>query len=323
MARPAAAAPHRSRDVPFRFWRDAGVANAALLPLRFGLAVALWVYALCLAFSHVLLLRLAPSVADGYFAASCRVSSAVFLRVLGFDVVVAGLDRAAACRGRFGTRYVVVANHVAVYDPWALMAAVGPLAFVARRSLFDFPVVGAILRALDAVGVDRRARRPADASGAASRPPSDARGAIADRLDAESGAAPPKWPLLVFPEGATTNGSGAIAFKTGAFAPLKPVLPVCLRYEAASGFDLSYTDNQTSAAGVLRHFLRVLLERGKTVTITVLPHATPERGADAAAFAAAARAQILGALAPGVDFADWDNARMRQAWYGDEASKVD
>ena len=23
------------------------------------------------------------------------------------------------------------------------------------------------------------------------------------------------------------------------------------------------------------------------------------------------------------DFADWDNARMRQAWYGDEASKVD
>ena len=61
-----------------------------------------------------------------------------------------------------------------------------------------------------------------------------------------------------------------------------------------------------------------------TATTKCVPDASPPtRLTRPPQVAAAARAQILGALAPGVDFADWDNARMRQAWYGDEASKVD
>ena len=300
--------PYRARRTPLRL-ADISLINVVLLPFRFAGAIGLFCYALTLAFSHVVLLKVAPVCADRYFFACCQRSSYVFLRVLGFEVVVDGLkhQRHDALSDR---RYVVVANHVAVYDPWALMAALGPLAFVARRSLFEFPVVGAVLRALDAVAVDRRRR--GDAGGA--------RDAIAGRL---RGADTPKWPLLVFPEGATTNGRGVIQFKTGAFAPLAPVLPVALRYACASGFDASYTDNQMSAGAVLFHFLRVLLERGKRVTVTVLPAAAPGDGATAADFAAAARAAILGALPDGADWADWDNARLRREWYGEDAAKVD
>ena len=34
-------------------------------------------------------------------------------------------------------------------------------------------------------------------------------------------------------------------------------------------------------------------------------------------------AAILGALPDGADWADWDNARLRREWYGEDAAKVD
>ena len=93
-----------------------------------------------------------------------------------------------------------------------------------------------------------------------------------------------------------------------------------------SGFDLSYTDNQMSVADVAAHFCRVLLESTKTITVTVLPCRRPGH-LDAAAYAAAARADILAKLGPrragGVDWQKWDNRRMRDEWYGPDAAKVD
>ena len=64
-------------------------------------------------------------------------------------------------------RHAVVSNHAAVYDPWTLMCCVGPVAFVARQGLFDVPVVGRVLEAMGAVGVDRRPQRRQAAGGAA------------------------------------------------------------------------------------------------------------------------------------------------------------
>jgi len=38
-------------------------------------------------------------------------------------------------------------------------------------------------------------------------------------------------PILIFPEGCTTNGNGGLLqFKKGAFASLRPVQPICLKY---------------------------------------------------------------------------------------------
>jgi 1-acyl-sn-glycerol-3-phosphate acyltransferase len=38
-------------------------------------------------------------------------------------------------------------------------------------------------------------------------------------------------PIIVFPEGGTTNGTRILPFKKGAFAPLRPVRPIFLNYK--------------------------------------------------------------------------------------------
>ena len=208
----------------------------------------------------------------------------------------------------------VVSNHVAVYDPWTLMCCVGPVAFVARQGLFDVPVVGRVLTAMGAVGVDRRATASPGGGGA--------RREISERLSGDSEV---RWPLLIFPEGATTTGRGLAAFRSGAFAPRAPVLPVVISYTCQSGFDLSYTDNQSTASAVLWHFVRSLLERGKTIDVRVLEplRPTPLMRTDAATYAGAVRAAMLDAMPGARDWHDWDNRRMRDAWYGADAAAKD
>lgn len=53
---------------------------------------------------------------------------------------------------------VVCANHTSLLDPFFLAAAFGvrePLVFMAKIELFRIPVIGSILRAIDAIPVDR------------------------------------------------------------------------------------------------------------------------------------------------------------------------
>jgi len=47
-------------------------------------------------------------------------------------------------------------------------------------------------------------------------------------------------PLLVFPEGGTTNGSGLIKFKKGAFYAEKTVKPVMLKYSLNDTVSVAY-----------------------------------------------------------------------------------
>jgi lysophosphatidylcholine acyltransferase/lyso-PAF acetyltransferase len=44
---------------------------------------------------------------------------------------------------------------------------------------------------------------------------------------AEQGKTPP---ILIYPEGATTNGEALVYFNKGAFASLRPVQPIVLKY---------------------------------------------------------------------------------------------
>ena len=54
-------------------------------------------------------------------------------------------------------------------------------------------------------------------------------------LDMAAGKLPHARPVLLFPEGTTTNGRYMLPFRTGAFLAGVPVLPVVLRYGAVSG----------------------------------------------------------------------------------------
>jgi 1-acyl-sn-glycerol-3-phosphate acyltransferase len=64
--------------------------------------------------------------------------------------------------GRCGTPVVYVANHMSMMETIVLpplLLGYGPLAIVLKRSLMEYPLLGAVFRALDPIGVSRRNAR--------------------------------------------------------------------------------------------------------------------------------------------------------------------
>jgi 1-acyl-sn-glycerol-3-phosphate acyltransferase len=113
---------------------------------------------------------------------------------------------------------IIVANHASVADVLWSVWALAP-AFLAKREALRIPYVGAAARALGCVFV---ARDSADSRAAA-------RAAIAERAGAGASASRDP-PLLIFPEGTTTNGLCCISWERGAFTPGRPVLPLAISY---------------------------------------------------------------------------------------------
>jgi 1-acyl-sn-glycerol-3-phosphate acyltransferase len=139
------------------------------------------------------------------FLFSCRVYFRVFNRM-----EVRGRDRIPVTGP-----LIIVANHTANADPFALMTYLAPIRFVAimtKKELFSFPPLGMLFRSWGGIPVDRR-REGGDL------------GALRESLDLlRNGGC-----ILLFPEGTRSKGRqlkpklgvAMLAHKTGA-----PVLPV-------------------------------------------------------------------------------------------------
>ncbi|KAK9815838.1 hypothetical protein WJX72_010562 [[Myrmecia] bisecta] len=94
--------------------------------------------------------------------------------------------------------------------------------FVARASTRDMPLVGLISQNMGCIYVEREHKTETTQGVSAN---------VKERmLQANSPAALGRRPLLLFPEGTTTNGKHLLPFKTGAFLAGRPVQPVILRY---------------------------------------------------------------------------------------------
>jgi len=111
---------------------------------------------------------------------------------------------------------VVVANHASYLDSILLTAALPPrFGYVAKRELAGAAFVGAALRRLGAVFVERF----------------DAASGVED-TDALEARARAGEPLIVFPEGTFRRAPGLLPFKLGAFLVAArtgaPVIPVAL-----------------------------------------------------------------------------------------------
>jgi 1-acyl-sn-glycerol-3-phosphate acyltransferase len=116
------------------------------------------------------------------------------------------------------TRGLVVANHLSYLDI-AVLAAAMPCCFVAKSEIANWPFIGAAARASGTIFLERASRT-------SSRVVADA---IGQRLSLPV-------PVLLFPEGTTTDGSTVLRFHSRLLAPAvethAPVTAVALRYSA-------------------------------------------------------------------------------------------
>jgi len=78
-------------------------------------------------------------------------------------------------------------------------------------------------------------------------------------------------PILIFPEGTTTNGKYIISFKTGAFVGGHPVKPVCIRY-LAQHFSPTW-----ESIGGIQHIFKLLSQLVNYCEIIWLPVYYPSK----------------------------------------------
>jgi 1-acyl-sn-glycerol-3-phosphate acyltransferase len=111
---------------------------------------------------------------------------------------------------------LIVSNHLSYLDI-AVFAAIMPCAFVSRHDVENWPVFGAIAKIGETIFVDRMSRASALA----------ATSAIAEKIS--EGV-----PVVLFPEGTSTDGSAVLRFHSPLFAPVAEeavaVVPAAIRY---------------------------------------------------------------------------------------------
>ena len=174
----------------------------------------------------------------------------------------------------------VVSNHVSWADILVFMAELFP-SFVAKATIRRLPLVGVISEAMGCIYVERESR--AEGNGAAAL--------VRDRLLKRARDSSSTQPLLLFPEGTTTNGRYLLPFKSGAFLTGAPVQPVLLRYRWRR---FSPAWETISAA---RHFFLTFSQLYQSLELVYLPVYEPNAAerADPALYAAGVRAAMLAA----------------------------
>ncbi|BDA43236.1 Lysophosphatidylcholine acyltransferase 1 [Coccomyxa sp. Obi] len=175
----------------------------------------------------------------------------------------------------------IVSNHISYLDIIVHCAHSFP-SFVARGNTKDLPLVGLISKHLQCIYVNRDFKK-GDVTGVS--------GQVKDRMElAAAGKLPPTTrPLLLFPEGTTTNGVCLLPFKSGAFLAGAPVQPVILRY----GEDR--VSPAWDSISPLWHALLLLANPFHSVTARQLPiyHPSEEEKADPKLYAANVREMML------------------------------
>jgi len=144
------------------------------------------------------------------FSASARLTN----RLIGVRVEVTGLDKLDATQA-----YVFTPDHRSHADITALMAALPTARYAAKRELFDEPVLGAAMRALGMIPIDR------DNPALAKRTLDEAAAKLGRSVS-----------VVIFPEGTRAPAGQMLPFKAGAFVfaieQQIPVVPVAVHNAA-------------------------------------------------------------------------------------------
>lgn len=131
---------------------------------------------------------------------------------------------------------LIVSNHMCYLDGLVLAAVFGAPKIIAKEGTLSAPVIGLFAGEIGVIEVNR--------SDKASR---------TKTLDAirhhVAEWRPGSRPLLLFPEGTTSNGDGILHFRKGAFVPGAPVRPVVLTYTGS--WHPANTNFKTTSSGEL------------------------------------------------------------------------
>lgn len=206
---------------------------------------------------------------------------------------------------------VFVSNHISYVEILFFLAELGP-SFVMKRTCARVPFVGDIAaRVLDSVSVDNKGGKAggsgsqaiashlelmfgkqtlADWQANVAKCPETSENRNVESADTASfrAARAEGWargwrgnPLLLFPEGTTSNGSCLLRFRTGVFAGGMPVYPVAVKYK--------YNRFSPAFESILApvHALRMLAEPANHLSVKFLPRycPTPEQRTDREAYA--------------------------------------
>ncbi|KAL6775996.1 PGA3 [Auxenochlorella protothecoides x Auxenochlorella symbiontica] len=177
---------------------------------------------------------------------------------IGFFKVEWVLDPAAGQGPRAGG---IVSNHCSWADILLHMSHSFP-AFVARDSTANLPFIGIISQMMSCLYVNRN-RTGRNQAGVADLVKQRMEDEAAGRTGVE------KRPLLLFPEGTTSNGEYMLPFKTGAFLAGVPVQPVVIKYHRGTIWPTWET------IPPLRHLFLLLCHPRHSVTFLELPVYVP------------------------------------------------
>lgn len=189
------------------------------------------------------------------------------------------LETKVTVTGAFPEEGLIVCNHLGYLD-CIVIGAHTPLVFVAKSDVRYWPVIGRLLESAGTILADR-SRRTSTAQ------------TSQEMLHAmESGL-----PVIFFPEGTSSDGSGVLPFKPAllqvALDTHKPIIPAAISYEATSGDlknDVCYWGDHTFAT----HLFRLAKIQSLTARLTIgAPPTLPE---DRKAAARLLHAEVSGLL---------------------------
>lgn len=140
-----------------------------------------------------------------------------------------------------------IGNHICMLEGVILISIVGHVRFLAASFSRDIPFVGALVRLVEPIFVDRKKGNAQYAN------------QIKESLEKDS------LRHVIFPEGAYENGSAVLRFKSGAFIAGKPVTPVLFSYPSY----VPFWNRQESS--LFTQIYRFLSRFQTTVNVDILP----------------------------------------------------
>lgn len=196
---------------------------------------------------------------------------------------------------------IVAAPHLSVLDPFIMAAVLHPFpSGVGKADVLDIPLLSYTGPAAQGIFVDRRNPESRHAC----------KEAIKRRAD-------PSWtgsPLLIFPEGTTTNGKMLIQFKLGAFCPGQPVQPALMCHKGKHFKPANVGHSNTP--GVI--FLRSMLQFANFCTVVLTDPYVPseEETAHPLLFANNCRDMMARTIGVGTTEHTYDDV-----WFYDQAAE--